>query len=230
MIPIVPGKKLYEQVISQIRDQIILGVYRKGDVLPSEKELIESTGVSRITVREALRVLAETGVIETRKGKGSFVCVDGSELGPDADGKKHDYSINFFRSTDARLILEPEIARQVAMRVTQDDIDRIGATIEAVMSNNENETITFHKALVEHLNNPLLSAFMDQLLDIETQLPLDTLIQPPMQKSVRQELHEQHKKIFEMIKTRNAEFAYFYMKEHTMFVYEIYKEYFSRFY
>lgn len=230
MLPIVPGQKLYEQVISQIRDQIIRGVYQKGDALPSEKELTESTGVSRITVREALRILAETGVIETHKGKGSFVCVGREELGPDADGKKHDYSISFFSSTDARLILEPEIARQVTLVATQDDIGRIGATIEAVTSNHANETVTFHKALVETLANPFLSAFLDQLLNSENQLPLNSLIPPSKQKSVHQQLYGQHKKIFEMIKTRNAEFAYFYMKEHTMFVHDIYKEYFERFY
>lgn len=64
---------LYEQVVEQIREQIAKGVYQKGDMLPSEKELIAMTGVSRITVREALKTLAEVGMIETKKGKGSFV-------------------------------------------------------------------------------------------------------------------------------------------------------------
>ena len=63
---------LYEQVARMILNSIADGIYRKGDMLPSEKDLIEMTGVSRITVREALKKLAEMGIIETRKGKGSL--------------------------------------------------------------------------------------------------------------------------------------------------------------
>ena len=67
------GVKLYTQVLEQVKSMIAQGVYKKGDLLPSEKELIEMMGVSRITVRKALQILSEAGVIETRKGKGSFV-------------------------------------------------------------------------------------------------------------------------------------------------------------
>ena len=72
MFQVVDRPKLYEQVVEQIKNMIVQGIYKKGDLLPSEKELIEMTGVSRITVREALRLLNEAGVIETHKGKGSL--------------------------------------------------------------------------------------------------------------------------------------------------------------
>ena len=77
MFQVVDRPKLYEQVVEQIKNMIVQGIYKKGDLLPSEKELIEMTGVSRITVREALRLLNEAGVIETHKGKGSFVADTG---------------------------------------------------------------------------------------------------------------------------------------------------------
>lgn len=73
MFKVVAGRKLYEQLVEQIKSMIAQGVYQKGSLLPSEKELMESTGVSRITVREALRILSQAGVIETRRGKGSYV-------------------------------------------------------------------------------------------------------------------------------------------------------------
>ena len=59
------GVKLYTQVLEQVKSMIAQGVYKKGDLLPSEKELIEMMGVSRITVRKALQILSEAGVIET---------------------------------------------------------------------------------------------------------------------------------------------------------------------
>ena len=74
------GVKLYTQVLEQVKSMIAQGVYKKGDLLPSEKELIEMMGVSRITVRKALQILSEAGVIETRKGKGSFVAGANTEL------------------------------------------------------------------------------------------------------------------------------------------------------
>ena len=64
------GKRLYEQVVERVRGMIEQGIYKKGDLLPSEKELMEMMGVSRITVREAMRLLSEAGVIHTIKGKG----------------------------------------------------------------------------------------------------------------------------------------------------------------
>ena len=50
---------LYEQVARSLLSQIESGVYHKGDMLPCESKLIEQTGVSRVTVREALRRLAD---------------------------------------------------------------------------------------------------------------------------------------------------------------------------
>ena len=94
------GVKLYTQVLEQVKSMIAQGVYKKGDLLPSEKEIIEMMGVSRITVRKALKILSEAGVIETRKGKGSFVAVDASELAPASmDLKK--YCESFVQATRA---------------------------------------------------------------------------------------------------------------------------------
>jgi len=118
------GMKLYEQVLSQIREMILNGFYQKGDMLPSEKELMDLTGVSRITVREALRLLNESGVIETQKGKGSFVCIDSKELQKfSEDG--NDYRTAFLRSTDARILLEPSIAASLAKNKTDEMLAQI---------------------------------------------------------------------------------------------------------
>lgn len=102
------GVKLYTQVLEQVKSMIAQGVYKKGDLLPSEKELIEMMGVSRITVRKALQILSEAGVIETRKGKGSFVAVDASELAPASmDLKK--YCESFVQATRAGCCWNPPL-------------------------------------------------------------------------------------------------------------------------
>ena len=126
------GVKLYTQVLEQVKSMIAQGVYKKGDLLPSEKELIEMMGVSRITVRKALQILSEAGVIETRKGKGSFVAVDASELAPASmDLKK--YCESFVQATRARLLLEPAIARQAAQTATPEELEQLRKNVHTAL-------------------------------------------------------------------------------------------------
>lgn len=126
MIQKITSMKLYEQVVQQIKNMVLNGTYKKGDLLPSEKELIKMTGVSRITVREGLRTLAEMGIIETKKGKGSIVLIDGKELMLQSEGEEGyiTFRKNFELATNTRIVLEPEIARQAALKATEEDIKK----------------------------------------------------------------------------------------------------------
>jgi GntR family transcriptional regulator len=69
----------YQQLYAILRDEIIGGHWKPGDMLPSETELIEQFEVSRITVRQALELLVEEGLIYRRRGRGTFVAVPGIE-------------------------------------------------------------------------------------------------------------------------------------------------------
>ncbi|WP_205407561.1 GntR family transcriptional regulator [Collinsella phocaeensis] len=64
---------LYYQLYSVLKERIIDGVYAVGSILPSESDMIQEFGVSRITIRRALADLENDGYIEKRKGKGSLV-------------------------------------------------------------------------------------------------------------------------------------------------------------
>lgn len=230
---------LYEQVVVQIKEMIAQGIYRKGDMLPSEKELIEKTGVSRITVREALKTLAEVGIIETRKGKGSFVLIDANALILDdlTAEKQAEYQKTFLNSSQARLILEPELARRAAMLADDADISEIEHTLamRRTAVTMENQFDNFHYAVAKAAKNPLLVDFMKELLESESQNESQNqailrLITPEHQKKISAELNSQHMKILEAIKNHDSEFAYFYMKEHMVFLLKSYEEYFERFF
>ena len=60
-----------EKVFEQLRDQILQGTWKEGEKLPSEQELTETLGVSRSSVRQAIRTLADYGMVETRNGTGT---------------------------------------------------------------------------------------------------------------------------------------------------------------
>jgi len=70
---------LYFQIESDLRGKIVSGFYKTGDLLPSERELVASHKVSRLTVREAIRRLVSQGIVKKIQGKGTFV----SETNPD---------------------------------------------------------------------------------------------------------------------------------------------------
>ena len=194
------GVKLYTQVLEQVKSMIAQGVYKKGDLLPSEKELIEMMGVSRITVRKALQILSEAGVIETRKGKGSFVAVDASELAP-------------------------AIARQAAQTATPEELEQLRKNVHTALPMDR-----FHDVLVEMVHNPLVTDWIQQSHRLETDPTLSALIPPARQRSMSPQLEAQHQKIYEAIRDHKSEHAYFYMKEHLEFVLESYQEYFAMFY
>jgi GntR family transcriptional regulator len=63
----------YQQVAAWLREQIETGALRPGQVIPSEKDLMDSTGLARITVRKAVRVLREEGLVVTVPQRGSYV-------------------------------------------------------------------------------------------------------------------------------------------------------------
>jgi len=217
------GMKLYEQVVSHIQELIVKGVYQKGDMLPSENELTEMMGVSRITVRGALRLLNETGVIETRRGKGSFVRMDAEDLRNNSeDGEA--YRRAFFLSTDARLLLEPAAAAELARTCTPEKRKLLEQSFSL------DHPSAFHAALIDALGNPVVSRWFAETEELEASPMMSRMIPPARQKSESRTLESQHRQIFNAIVEGREERAYFYMKEHLEYVRGIYEDYFDTFF
>ena len=63
----------YERLAGTLRDRIAAGTYAREDKLPSEMELMDESGLSRSTVRHALKVLVDEGLVRTERGRGAFV-------------------------------------------------------------------------------------------------------------------------------------------------------------
>ena len=173
-------------------------------------------------------MLAEVGIIETRQGKGGFVAVDGRSLAPDVATaeKQAEYYRNFLDSTQARLLLEPALARQAAKNAVPEDLARREAILcrKRKRAVGEDAFEEFHQAVARAAGNPLLEKFLDQLLALEQQgrsaffLPL-----PEDQKRTSGILCEHHRKIFQAIRDGDPEFAYFYMKEHPLYLMKVYQ-------
>lgn len=215
------GMKLYEQVLTHIREMILQGICKKGEYLPSEKELMDLMGVSRITVREALRLLNESGIIETQRGKGSMICIDAEELqSRSVDG--NDYRTSFLLATDARLLLEPSIAALLAKTKTDEMIAEISCCFEDGIAPS-----AFHAALIAATNNPVIKQWFSDTVELETNPQMTRILPPAKQKRTAAELETQHKEIFKAICDGREEDAYLRMKEHLTYVRGIYESYFN---
>jgi GntR family transcriptional repressor for pyruvate dehydrogenase complex len=113
--------RISEVIVDQIRLLIRSGQLTAGDRLPSERELCERFGVSRVTVREALRVLEANGLVDIRVGArgGAFVTAPTSEGIADLISLS---SLSALEVTEARMVFELGLVPLVCERATEEDI------------------------------------------------------------------------------------------------------------
>lgn len=164
-----------EQVFKQLKELLIEGEWKQGDKLPSENELADLFGVSRITVRQALQKLVALGLLETRLGEGSFVKkveVENSlnELIPTMYLEDH----SMFTVFEFREIIDTESARLAAMRATDEDIkvleDILGSMVDAKEKADlkafAKADLDFHVQIGKMTMNPLIIKTNSILQDI----------------------------------------------------------------
>jgi DNA-binding FadR family transcriptional regulator len=223
------GHKTYQQIIMHIRSAISSGELRPGDRLPPETELARSLGVSRPTVREALKVLEALNLLESSTGPtgGTFVkTLSGVGV---ADSLKD--SITLLLDVDeltleelwaAREAIETQAVVIAAVKRTERDLTMMWGTIESDEFRQFDDyfpDITFHRAIADASGNRLLSLFM-----LSLHLTLRTLAEryvlPSDSKQVSQ---DQHRLVYEAILDRDGELARARMEEHLRMAYEVYR-------
>lgn len=121
------GKKLLsEQIEDGLMQYILQEPVEVGQKLPNEFELAEKFGVSRSTIREAVRSLVSRGILEIRRGAGTFVIstfsTENDPLGLSKLTDKYKLALELF---EVRLMLEPEIAARAAEYATAQDLEQL---------------------------------------------------------------------------------------------------------
>jgi GntR family transcriptional regulator, transcriptional repressor for pyruvate dehydrogenase complex len=120
------------QVVSRILELIRTGSLRAGDRLPAERELIEIFGISRPSLREALRALSTLGVIRSQHGGGAYVSdLDARTLLAPLDFYISLTKANLADAFDSRRVIEIEIVRRAAAKADDADVDDLQSIIEA---------------------------------------------------------------------------------------------------
>lgn len=170
---LVERQRLYQQVAEEIKQYILDQGLKKGDALPTEVEFAEQLGVSRPTVREALKGLQMVGILTSRKGSGHAVgSLDLLELARQFSFHVQTEGMDFRELAETRLFLEVNILPLVTARATEEDFGRLQQTLDLLSQGLEQQDqavciaadVAFHRALFEASQNQLL---MDLAVVIE---------------------------------------------------------------
>src|SRR5512143_1279910 len=157
-------RRLFEVVALHLRDAIFTGQYQSGDRLPSEKILCESFRVGRPVIREALRMLENSGILSIRPGAGGGIFVkkvDSEHLFTSFEAIIRMGRLTLHQITEARLVLERAVLPLVLERIKPRDIKRLQDSInlarEALSRRiPDPKNLEFHILLAEISRNPLL--------------------------------------------------------------------------
>jgi GntR family transcriptional regulator, transcriptional repressor for pyruvate dehydrogenase complex len=167
--------KLYEEVAARIRDLIASGELHPGEALPSERKLAEQFKVGRAVIREAIRQLEVSGLVESRHGGGNYIReVTVEHLVAPIASVLNGMAPLREELMDARLFFEPQIARAAVARATAEDLRRLQEVIRrqevrvASGHTGAEEDAEFHDLLASATHNTVVERVMeviDGLLD-----------------------------------------------------------------
>lgn len=210
-----------EEVIFQLREMIHRGELRPGDRLPPERDLAKLLGVSRPTLRDGIRSLAAVGVLQPRRGAGTFVVKAEGSPALDSNPLRLMASLHGFTPAEmfeARKSLEMAIAGLAAERATGDQLATMSEEIAemfACLDDPEQflvHDMRFHQTVAAASANRILTSLMNMVATILFDVRSKTVKRAKDLK----ESAEMHRTIYRAIRKRNAEAASEAMRDHLM--------------
>ncbi len=201
-----------EQVVSYVRALIDRGEVRRGDRLPAERDLAIHIGVSRPTVRAGLRALAAMGVVRSRHGSGTYI-----SDGPPALGSE---PLSFLAALhgftreemyEARRILEVGAAVLAAERAAAEQIATLADEVAGLFASLDDpqvflvHDINFHRSVAAASGNPIVASLVEMVSALYYERRRDTAA-GASDRDLR-DAAEMHRRIYQAIRTRDAEGA-----------------------
>lgn len=162
--------RTYEKVVQYIKDEIWRGSLKRGERLPPERELAETLGVSRNSVREAIRTLSMMGFVSSTQGAGNFVTCDfESNVGESIRMMLAMGETNYLQISQLRCALETESTRLAAGRILPKQAARM-QELARLMEEEEGADqgskydVEFHRILIEASGNHLIKSLFGAMM------------------------------------------------------------------
>lgn len=204
--------RLSDVTAQRIRNMIEENHFKVGDKLPNENDFANELGISRSTLREAIKALTSVGILEIRRGKGTFVTdstvIESGDLGEINSGLGDLFEM--------RLMFEPECAYYAAQRATDEEIATIckyGEAVEQKIKSGEDRTFEeqkFHESIASATHN----AFVQQFMPIIFNAIKKGVIVMQKDKIVSDDNLNDDRLIMDFLRARNADGARTAMRLH----------------
>ena len=217
------GKKLHEEVTDKLLSRVRSGEFKPGDRLPAERALALEYGVSRSVIREAMSSLNQMGCVVSKVGGGSYVKT------PDTSDIVDPLSVIYSQDDDfalemieARLVIEPEVARLAALRRSDKQLEAMWQTIdkmraEAIRGGDCSKLDSkFHEQLTEAAHNRALALVVVSYSKIlNKSMELTQALEGVPQKAIAS-----HENILRAIKRQDPQGAENSMRQHLVDAHE----------
>ncbi|MEW6064318.1 MAG: FadR/GntR family transcriptional regulator [Bacillota bacterium] len=203
--PIKP-KKIYEEIVEQIKEMIVRGELNPGDKLIPERELADRLQVGRSAVREAYRTLEAIGIIDIRPGEGTFVREIGTKSMTDImslavlTGKD-----TLFELLELRKIIETEASSLAALRRTKEDLNNMKYWLDKMNEDinrgslGDLSDLKFHYAITDAAHNSLLMRLMNSISETMIKEMKNVREKLYLTPGTPKRLYEQHVIIYQAI-------------------------------
>lgn len=218
--------RAFEDVVNQVQEAIVSGKLKPGDRLPPERVLQQIFGVSRASIREAMRVLEGLGLIIVRPG-----AISGGAFVSEASHKHMVESLRNLmlleqvRETELiefRAALEGTTAKWAAQRATEADLTKMAAALQSMAQFEEDwegywaADMAFHEAVAEASRNRVSLVVLKGIRDTILRVMRDDFAGIIEKKRVVRMIMEDHFKIFNLISERKDETVQQVMSEHVL--------------
>ncbi|HEX6228558.1 MAG TPA: GntR family transcriptional regulator [Solirubrobacterales bacterium] len=209
--------RAYEQLAALLRERITSGDLREGDRLPSETALAKQAGVSRSTVREALRILEQSGLVE-RASPRIMVVADRSDVPAFRELRRElrRHNVTFHHLHEALMTIDTELTRLAAMRADRSDLETLHELIAAQERHLDHLgewsrlDVEFHATIAEVSANPALIVAREPI----SQLLLPALYRFMDTRDMAEHATEYHRRILNEIEVHDPDTAAAVMRRH----------------
>ena len=216
MLTPIKSEKGYKIIMKQIKDIVKSGELKRGDKLPSERELALRLNVSRTSVREAIKALETLGLVESKHGGGNYIKNDFEDI------LLEPLSIAFMllgsnnsEILELRKVIEPEVASMAAKNSTENEIKELENIIEKLSNTTDSKICAsldkeFHYVIAKASKNHLLSTIVFSV----SSLIEEYIDESKMYEIDREKVINDHKIILEAIISHDSKKAFIESKNH----------------
>lgn len=200
----------------RLRSMIIEKGMKPGDRLPSESSLVQIFGVSRSTVREAIKLLIAENVVEIRRGKGTFITTQPGLIKDPLGLDFTDQAKLLDNLLETRMMIEPQIAFLAAQRANRGNLDQLAEIIRKMENSSDKKCgytsldVAFHKTVAECTQNDVLHRILPIICEsIQNGYFLSEHVPGSFERAIKS-----HINIYNAIKNKDSESAKLETQKH----------------